>query len=151
MGVAVQRQAVLRPQHAGEVQRIMHRDDAPAAPFGLERRVLKVEAERGDGPLQGLAFLVVVAENAVEGRGQAAKHLQRLGLGDVASVEHGVHTGLVHQLDDAPAVLEVVVGVADDADAHDGPRTTVRCHEGGEASAAAGCGPGGGSSSSSAG
>jgi hypothetical protein len=76
------------------------------------------EAVADDGGLERFALLVVVAEHAVHGHAAGGEHLQGLRLGDVAGVDHPLDAGIVEQLDDAGDVAHVVVGVADDADAH---------------------------------
>ena len=56
VGVAVQGQLMLRAQKAVELQRVVHHGDAPAMPVQLKRRVGKLKAVGGNGPIQALAL-----------------------------------------------------------------------------------------------
>ena len=109
---------MLRAQKAVELQRVVHHGDAPAMPVQFQRRVGKLEAVGGNGPIQALALQVIVAENAVQGRFEVGEDVQGLGLGDVAGVNDALDAGSVEQFNDPGNVLQVVVGVADDANAH---------------------------------
>ena len=71
-----------------------------------------------DRSTQALAFLVVVAKHAGDGRLEFGQHVEGFCLGDIARVNHPLDARRVEQLNDAAHVLQVVVGVADDTDAH---------------------------------
>ena len=86
---------MVRPQDAIELQGIVHHHDAAPGPGDFEGWVLKAKAQPCSGRIEGVAFLVVVAEHSVERHVERTEHVKRLGLGDVAGVYHRVHGGLV--------------------------------------------------------
>ena len=116
--VAVQRDVVIGAQRRIEIARIVHDDDAAFVPDQFQRRIDETESAFGDGRFQRFAFLIVVAEHAPQRRFEAGERVDRFRLSDVAGVDHALDARGIEQLDDAPDVLEIVVGVADDADAH---------------------------------
>ena len=70
------------------------------------------------GGVKLVALLIVVAVDAAKRYPQAGKNIQGFGLGDVAGVDDVLDAMGVEQLDDPADVLQIVVGVADDADLH---------------------------------
>jgi len=117
--VAVQREVVFVAQHAVQVARVVHDDDAPAVPVKLERRFDELEAARFDRRHERFAFSIVVAEHTPQRCREVRERVNSLRLSDVAGVDDAIDASGVEELDDPRDVPQVVVRVADDADAHD--------------------------------
>jgi hypothetical protein len=102
-----------------EITGIVNHDDASIRPKELERRVGEHDPEAFPGGLErGALARVVVSEDRMKRGLEAREHLERLWLGNVASVDDALDAGRVQELHHAGDVREVVVGIADDADAH---------------------------------
>ena len=117
MGMPVQRQ-VLIGQMAFKLQWVMDHDDGLLRPVQIQRRVLESEPMLRDRAFESLALLIVIAEYTKERCRQIGKDIQGFRLADVPGVYHSLHRMVIEELNDLANVLEVVVGIADDADSH---------------------------------
>ena len=118
MGMAMKRH-VVSVEVCLELAGIVHDEDSAPGPAQLERWVGQLHAELGGRLLERFALaVVVVAEHAGERRLKLGEGAQGLCLSDVSRVDDSLDACLREELDDAPHVREVVVRVADDADAH---------------------------------
>ena len=120
VGVTVQGQRMLVIELPVKLQRIMHDEYPPLVPYQLQRRVLKIKTVPRDRCGEGIPFLIVVAIDAPQRRMKPAEHVEGFCLGDVAGVDDPLDAVAVKQLDDSANVFQIVVGVADNADFHDG-------------------------------
>ena len=92
--------------------------DRDAVENDRPRPVCEIKTEFSAGCFQRFAFEIVVAEDATQWCAQSGEGMQGLCLGDVACVDRVFEFAAIEYLDNAFDVCEMVVGVADDADAH---------------------------------
>ena len=118
MGMAMKRH-VVSVEVCLELAGIVHDEDSPPGPAKLERWIGQLHAELRGCVLERLTLaVIVVAEHSGERRLKLGEGAQGLGLSDVSRMDDPLDACLREQLDDASHVREVIVRVADDADAH---------------------------------
>jgi hypothetical protein len=104
--------------HPLKLQRVVNDQDIAICPHKAQGRFYERHAETL-GDRDESRNLVVVSEYAGQRHVQPREHFKRLGLRDIAGVDDVFDAGSVEQLNDSADIPEVVVRVANDADAHD--------------------------------
>jgi hypothetical protein len=101
-----------------ELQRIMHHHDRAFLPLEDQRWILKRETMPRYGLVQTVSLLIIIAEYPIQRHRQLGEYVQSLGLRDVTGVNDPVNLRGVEQFNNALNVLQIVVGITDNADLH---------------------------------